>query len=55
MNLYRDKQIKGFLIFLIFFAFLLFGSGFVFGMSQISNARVFYLAHEEAVASSLLD
>lgn len=55
MNLYCDKQIKGFLIFLILFAFLLFGSGFVFGMSQISNARAFYLAHDEAVASSLLN
>lgn len=55
MSLCRDKQIKGFVIFLIFFALLLFGIGFAFGLSQIGNAKSFYIAHDEAVASSLLE
>lgn len=55
MNFYRDKQIKGFSIFLILFALLFFGIGAVFSMSQISKAKALLLAHDEAVASSLLD
>lgn len=55
MSLYRDKQIRGFSIFLILFTFLLFGTGMAFGMSQINNVKALYLTHDEAVASSLLD
>ncbi len=55
MSLYRDKQIKGFSIFLILFALLLFGMSLVFGMSQINNVKALYLGHDGAVASSLLE
>ena len=55
MNFYRDKQIKGFSIFLFIFALLFLGMGIVFGMSQINDAKALLLAHDEAVASSLLD
>lgn len=55
MSLYRDKQIKGFCLFLTFFASLLFGIAVIFGISQIKNVKMLYLTHEEAVASSLLE
>ena len=55
MNFYHDKHVKGFIFFLILFALLLFSTGFVFGMSQISNAKALLLAHDEAIASFLLD
>ena len=55
MSLYRDKQIKGFCFFLVFFALLLLGIGIIFGISQINNAKTLYLTHDEAVASSLLE
>ena len=55
MNFYRDKQIKGFILSLILFVLLLFSAGFLFGMSQISYAKALLLAHDEAIASSLLD
>ena len=54
MSFYRDKEIKGYIVFLIFFSMLLLSIGVVFGMQQISNAKALYLAHDEAVASSLL-
>ena len=54
MNFYRDKQIKEFSVFLFIFALLFLGMGIVFGMSQINDAKALLLAHDEAVASSLL-
>lgn len=55
MSLYRDKQIRGFCFFLIFFMLLSVCTGFLFAISQISNAKAMYLTHDEAVASSLLE
>ena len=47
MSFYRDKEIKGYIVFLIFFSMLLLSIGVVFGMQQISNAKALYLAHDE--------
>ena len=55
MRICRDKQIRGFFLFLTFFAVLLFGLGIIFGISQINDIKTLYLTHDEAVASSLLE
>ena len=54
MRICRDKQIRGFFLFLTFFAVLLFGLGIIFGISQINDIKTLYLTHDEAVASSRL-
>ncbi len=55
MSLFRDKQIRGYFIFQLLFALLVFGAGLVLGMCQINGAKAMYLGHDEAVASSLLE
>lgn len=55
MNLCRDKQIKGLLLFLIFFAVLLVGAGTVLAIHQVNDMEVLWLTHDEAVVSSLLE
>lgn len=55
MNLCRDKQIKGFLLFLISFALLLVGTETVFAIYQVNNVEVLWLTHDEAVVSSFLE
>lgn len=55
MNLYRDKQIKGFLLFLISFALLLVGTETVLAIYQVNDVEVLWLTHNEAVVSSLLE
>lgn len=55
MSLYYDKQIRGFFVFMILFAFLIFGVGMAFGMHQTDNVKALFRVHDEAVASALLD
>lgn len=55
MNLYHDRQVKGFCLFLLIFALLLPCAGLLFGMSQMNHLKGIYLSHEEAVAASLLE
>ncbi len=55
MSICRDKQIRGFFLFLTFFAVLLFGLGIIFEIIQINDIKTLYLTHDEAVASSLLE
>ncbi len=55
MSLLRDKQIKNFLLFLVFFSFLCFGAGLLWGTRQIGSAKAMYIGHDEAVASALLE
>ncbi len=55
MSLCRDKQIKGFLVFLLLFALLLVGTGTILAIYQMNNVEVLWLTHDEAVASSLLE
>lgn len=55
MNIFRDKQVKGFGIFLIFFVFLVFLAGI--GLSDIQSkiGMNLFLAHDKAVVTSLLE
>ena len=55
MSLYQDRQIKGFLIFLILFSLLFVGTGAVLTIYQVNDVEVLWLKHDEAVSSSLLE
>ena len=55
MSLCRDKQIKGFLLFLFLFALLFVGTGTVLAIYQVNDMEVLWLTHYEAVVSSLLE
>lgn len=55
MSLCRDKQVKGFLLFLLSFALLLLSVGTIFAIYQVNNVETLWLTHDEAVASSLLE
>ena len=55
MSLCRDKQVKGFLLFLLSFALLLLSAGTIFAVYQVNDAEVLWLKHDEAVSSSLLE
>ena len=55
MSLYQDRQIKGFLLFLLLFALLFVGTGTVLTIYQVNDAEVLWLKHDEAVSSSLLE
>ena len=55
MSLYQDKQIKGFTIFLIMFALMFSIMNLTVGLSQVNHVKALFLAHDEAVASSLLE
>ena len=55
MNIYRDKQIKGLLLFLIFFSLLFVGTGIVLAIHQVNDMEILWLIHDEAVVSSLLE
>ena len=55
MSLCRDKQVKGFLLFLLSFALLLLSAGTIFAVYQVNDAEAMWLTHDEAVASSLLE
>lgn len=55
MSLCRDKQIKGFLLFLCLFALLFVGTGTVLTFHQVNDVEILWLTHDEAVVSSLLE
>ena len=55
MSLCRDKQIKGFLLFLFLFALLFVGTGTVLAIYQVNDMEVLWLTHDETVVSSLLE
>lgn len=55
MSLNRDKQFKGFLLFLCLFALLFVGAEIVLAIHQVNDMEVLWLTHDEAVASSLLE
>lgn len=54
MSIFRDRQIRRYGFFLLFFAFLLVCFNLLWSASQVNHARVIYTAQNEAVASSLL-
>ncbi len=55
MSLYRDRQIRGFCFFLIFFMSLMLCTGLIFAVSQTDRVKNMYHMRDEAVASSLLE
>ena len=54
MSIFRDRQIRRYGFFLLFFAFLLVCFNLLWSASQVNHARVIYTAQNEAIASSLL-
>lgn len=55
MSFYQDKQIKYYWFFLIFFAFLVLGTGLLFGAAQANAAKEMLISYDQAVVSSLLE
>lgn len=55
MNFIRDKQIRHFCVFLVFFVLLLFLSGIGLYTAQTKAAQNLFLSHDRAVAASLLE
>ena len=55
MSMCQDKQVKGLFVFLLFFALLMPCLGLAAGMYQIYLTKSYYISHDEAIASSLLD
>lgn len=55
MSLCRDKQFKGFLLFLCLFALLFVGTGTVLAIHQVNDMEILWLTHDEAIVSSLLE
>lgn len=52
---FRDKQIKGYLIFMLFYFVLVFGGAIWFCQNQVSVAKSMYLEHDAAVVSAFLE
>lgn len=55
MSFCHDKQMKGYIFFLVFYALLILGIGLIFSKKQIDFAKSLYVMHDQAVASSLLE
>lgn len=55
MTCYRDKQIRQYHLFLIFFLCLLAAAGSIFYMQQTNGVKSMFLSHDSAVISSLLE
>ncbi len=55
MNLFRDKQIRYFFFFLLFFGLLLFLCGAILDAIQAKAIENLFLSHNNAVATSLLE
>lgn len=55
MNIFRDKQVKGFGIFLIFFIFLVLLAGLGLSDVQSRTGLKLFLSHDNAVVTSLLE
>jgi signal transduction histidine kinase len=54
MNIFLDKHLRSFGIYLIFFVLLLFLSGTVLYTAWVKGSQNMFLSHDEAVAGSLL-
>lgn len=52
---FRDKQIKGYLIFMLFYSVLVLGVAIWFCKNQVSVAKSMYLEHDTAVVSAFLE
>lgn len=55
MSFFRDRQIRRYIIFLMFFSILLLGMNLMFSSSQVNSAKEIYTIQNEAIVSSLLE
>ena len=55
MTIFRDKHLKGYLLFIIVYSALMIGVVICFCQSQVSVTKSMYLEHDTAVVSSLLE
>ena len=55
MSFYRDKQIRGYLLFIVCYAILISGIAIWFYQNQITAIKSMYLSHDTAIVSSLLE
>lgn len=55
MRIFRDRQIKGFFLFIVLYIILMFGIGAWFCQTQIAASKSMYLAHDRAIVSALLE
>lgn len=55
MNLFMDKQVRWYCLFLIFFSILLLGMNVLCSINQVNCAKEIYITHDEAIASYLLE
>ena len=50
MNIFRDKQIKHFSLFIAIYSILLVGVSTWFSINQLNTAKSMYLEHDRAIA-----
>lgn len=55
MNIFRDKQIKHFSLFVAIYSILLVGVSTWFSINQLNTAKSMYLEHDRAIVSALLE
>lgn len=55
MNFYRDKQVRYFCIFLLFFALLFFFSSIGLNAIQTKTVQNLFISHDRAIVTSLLE
>lgn len=55
MSFYQDKQIRGYILFLLFFSMLILITGLSNIALQEQHTKEAYISHEHAIASSLLE
>ena len=55
MNIFRDKQIKHFSLFIAIYSILLVGVSTWFSINQLNTAKSMYLEHDRAIVSALLE
>ena len=55
MSFYHDKQIKGYLFFVICYAVLMLGTATWLYQNQTVSVKSMYLSHDAAIVSSLLE
>lgn len=55
MSFFRDKQVRRYIVFLIFFSSLFIIMYLIFNTNQIDDVKTIYITHNQAVASSLLE
>lgn len=55
MSFYRDRQIKAYCWFLVFWGLLILVAEILFTVNQVNAAKAMYLSHDGAVVSSLIE